>query len=114
MLYTGVNAGDLRNQIQIVNTTGIQDSFGQESEAYNVVYTVWASIELLRGRELWSAKQFLDTISTRICIRYKEGIIPKMCVKCKNRFFKIEAVIDVENRHRELQLMCEELVYNDQ
>ena len=78
--------------------------------AWGVFAEVWGSVEPLRGREFWAAKELQAEVSTRIRIRYLDGITPKMQVMDGSRLYWIEAVIDPEMRHIEMQLMCKEIV----
>ena len=43
-------------------------------------------------------------------MRYLSGIVPKMRVKVGSRIFDILSIINVDERNRELQLMCRESV----
>ena len=44
----------------------------------------------------------------RVTIRYREGIKSKMRVAIGSRILEIVSVIDVDERHRQLDLLCEE------
>jgi SPP1 family predicted phage head-tail adaptor len=73
------------------------------------VVRVWASVEPLRGREYLETKNVNPELSVRVRIRYLEGVSRKMRVKYGERIFNIESVIDVEEQHREMELMCSEV-----
>ncbi|WP_374711533.1 phage head closure protein [Symbiobacterium terraclitae] len=87
-----------------------QDEYGQPIDTWQDVATVWAAVEPLRGREYFAAHQVQAEVTTRIRIRYRRGIRPEMRVLYDGRVFNILSVIDPEERHRELQLMCREVV----
>ena len=78
--------------------------------AWSEFAVVAASVEPLRGREFWAAKEQQAEVTTRIRIRYLEGVTPKMQVLDGTTVYLINAVIDPEMRHQELQLMCAEVV----
>lgn len=66
---------------------------------------VSASVEPLRGRELYAAQEHQADVDVRIRIRYREGIEPTMRVVHDGRVYDIRAVIDPDLRHRELELL---------
>jgi len=72
--------------------------------------TVWGSIEPLRGGELLRAQQINSEITGRIGIPYVPAVTPAMRIVCGSRIYQILAVIDPEERHRELQLMIKEQI----
>ena len=74
------------------------------------VCTVWASVEPLKGREFFAAQKENAETTVGICIRYRSGISADMRILYCNKVFGINAIIDPEERHIELQFMCQELV----
>lgn len=85
-----------------------QDESGQPIEGYIPVSTIWGSIEPLRGREFFAAKAENAEVTTRIRIRYREGINRTMIVRCGDIEFEILYIIHPELGKKELQLMCKE------
>jgi len=69
---------------------------------------VWGSLEPLRGDELLRAQQINSEISGRSGIPFVPSVTPAMMIMCGSRIYKILAVIDPDERHRELQLMWKE------
>lgn len=67
--------------------------------------SVWASIEPLRGRELFAAQEHAADVDVRIRMRYRAGVEPTMRVVHEGRIYDIRAVLDPELRHRELELL---------
>ena len=100
----------LRHKITIQKSISTIDSFGSEVNAWSDVCTVWASIEPIKGREFFAAQKENAETTVRICIRYRTGISADMQILYGNKVFEINAIIDVEERHIELQLMCKELL----
>lgn len=103
-------AGDLRHIVSI--RTLPEGSAG----ALNVPTGQWpelcrcrAAVRPIRGRELWAAEQAQSLITYRILLRWRPGISVGMRVMLEGRSFSIRYVIDVEERHHWLQLMCEEV-----
>jgi len=88
----------------------VTDSFGAEIIDWADVCTVWASVEPLKGREFFAAQKENAETTVRICIRYRPGISADMRILYCDKVYGINAIIDIEERHTELQLMCQELV----
>ncbi|MGB9780623.1 phage head closure protein [Caldanaerobacter sp.] len=105
-----MNIGELRHRITIQQPVESSNTFGEVEKTWQDVATVWASIEPLRGREYFNSQQINAEVTTQIRIRYRPGIKPKMRVVYGERIFDIQSVIDVEERHKEIHLMCKEVV----
>jgi len=105
-----LRAGRLRHIVTIQRVTETQDGYGDKSEAWADVADLRAGIEPLRGREFFDAQHVSADVTTKIVIRYYSGIVPKMRVINGSRIWEIKSVIDPDERHRELQLMCTEVV----
>ena len=105
-----MRAGKLRRRLIIQQATETQGATGEMATVWATFATVWGSVEPLRGREFWAAKEMQAEVSTRIRIRYLAGVTPKMQVMDGARTYLINAVIDPEMRHIQLDLMCVEVV----
>lgn len=84
------------------------DEYGQPIDSPIIVATVWAAVEPLRGREYFAAMAEQADVTTRIRIRYREGIDRTMTVKCDGHEFEVLHIIHPELGKQELQLMCKE------
>ena len=102
--------GRLRHRIEIQQATETRNNYGEPVVSWATFRKCWASVEPLRGRELWAALEQQARVSTRIRIRYLADVTPKMRVVFGSKTYLINAVIDHEERHVEMQLMCEEMV----
>jgi len=120
-----MRAGLLRHRVTIqTQPTTAVDSYGAP-----VPTTAWfdnlpdvpAMIQPVAGNEYYLARQAQAAVSHKVTLRYMRladgtRISPKCRVKFRDpeadidRFFEIESVIDPEERHRELRLMCREKV----
>lgn len=76
----------------------------QEWTAY--LAGVSAMVEPLSGRELFAAQEEHSEATTRVRIRYREGIAADMRVVFGGQYYDIVSVIDRGMRHVELWLMC--------
>ena len=105
-----MRAGKLRRQLEIQQAVESRDTTGAVVTTWGTFATVHGSVEPLRGREFWAAREMQAEVDTRIRIRYLEGVTPKMQVLDGSRKFLIYSVIDPESRHQEMQLMAREEV----
>lgn len=99
----------LNKRVTIQRMSGAKDKYNQPLDDWVDVCTVWAAIEPLRGREYFSAMAEHAEVTTRIRIRYRDGIDRTMRVKYgDDTVFEILHIIHPEFNRRELQLMCKE------
>jgi len=104
--------GKLRHRITLQEIIKTDDGYGGIVETWKDIATVWAAIEPLKGTERYQAQQVQSELTHKVTIRYRAGIKPQMRILYGNRVFDIEAVIDVDERHRWLELLCSEVVAN--
>lgn len=103
--------GELRNYIKIQNKVMVENENLEKVEEWKDFKECWAEIRPLDGREYWSARQTTSEITGKIKIRYTAGITNKMRVVDESngsKIYDIEAVIDTENKHKELVLLVKE------
>ncbi|MBN2909153.1 phage head closure protein [Polycladomyces sp. WAk] len=100
---------DLRHRVTLQKKNVIKDSEGLVTETWIDVATVWAAVEPLRGREYFEAAVVNAENIVRIRMRYRDGVKPDMRVIYSGRIFNITSVIDIDERHREMHLMCREV-----
>lgn len=105
-----MRAGELRHQITIQHKTVTRGGMGGEVITWSDVGTVWAAVEPISGREYFAAKTENAEVSHRIRIRHRNGITSGMRVSWGARVFDIQAVLDIQERGREIHLMCVEVI----
>lgn len=110
-----MRAGPLRHRVTIERPVEARTGSG----AVRADYQPWleriaASVEDVRGDERWLANQIVAEVSTRIRIRYREGITAKMRVLHRRAagsptledVYEINAVVRADGRKDELWLFC--------
>jgi len=109
-----MRAGELRHRVTIQEKSVTRNSYGEEVITWGDVATVWAAVEPLargpRGREFIEAQRAGAEITTLIRMRYRSGIAPEMRVVYGSHTYDIKSVVHVEERQRELHLMCREVI----
>ena len=103
-----MRAGPLRHRIQIQNRSLLVDEFGEESQVWATVATVWASVEPLSGRELLAAQQVQGETTHRVRMRYLAGVTSSSRVLFNLRPFDVRSVINKNEAGVSLELLCTE------
>lgn len=106
-----LNAGKLNKQVTIQRTVAgspARDSYGEPNTYWDTLDVVWAAVEPLSGREFWAQQQVQSEVAVRIRIRYRNDVDSGMRVSYGGRYFYIQSVIDPQEQHVELHLMCSE------
>lgn len=101
-----ISAAMLLQRVTLQQRTVGVDSLGQDLTTWADVAQVWALVEPLRGREYFAAGQAQAPVDVRITIRWRAGLLPAMRVVYGAVAYDIAAVIDVENAHHTIELMC--------
>lgn len=101
--------GQLNKRVTVQSRVTTQDALGAESTNWSDVVTCWARIRPVSGRELLGGQQPQVVHDTRIRIRYQAGVAvsAKMRVNFGGRLYDIVGVLDVEEAHKYLDLLCQ-------
>ncbi|MFC0188232.1 phage head closure protein [Fictibacillus aquaticus] len=106
-------ASDFRNRLSFQKKgTPIRDTEGNNVPSYTTAFTVWGSMEGIRGREMVASGALSGEVTYRIRIRYRKDIQTDMRIQQGDRFFEIESAIDMNEEHKEIEIMCKELNVN--
>lgn len=115
-----MRAGDLRKRVKIQrrDTTALDD-YGQPANAWVDVATCWAAIEPLSGNERLHAMQVNSEINSKVTVRYQSiWIDPKNVdnwrVLYGSRMLNINAMLNVDERNREVTLLVSEGINDGQ
>jgi len=108
-----MHSGELRHLVTIEQVTAEAASAdGQAVKTWGTFAELWAAIKPLRGREFFASNEYHAEVTTRIVLRHLDGVTAKMRVNYKvanggnGQVYNIEAVLPIEERERELHLMC--------
>jgi SPP1 family predicted phage head-tail adaptor len=106
-----MRAGQLRHRITIEQASDARDEYGEPVQSWTTYAQAWAAVEPISGREYWSANQDVAKANYRIRLRHDPAlaITTAMRVLFDGRTFDIEAVLNIGERGRELQMMCVEV-----
>ena len=101
--------GKMRYRITIEQNCGNQDEYGNITNEWIDVCTVWADIVPLSGREYLAAEQNMSETQFKIYIRYREGVTAKMRVLEGNHVYELLSVLG-NRRSGMLTLMAKEVL----
>jgi SPP1 family predicted phage head-tail adaptor len=108
-------SGPLRQRVTIEILSETRDAYGQHQQTWAPGGTFWAQVRNLAGREAVNAKQISASVTHAVTMRYvaslfpTPGLIPSMRLLFGTAVFNILWVNDVDNRHREYQLLVQEV-----
>lgn len=103
-----MRAGELRKRITIEQPSRVADGAGELVPGWTLYGVVWAAVEPLSGSEKIQAQQVNANVNIRVTIRYLAGVIPAMRARFGTRTFQIVSVQNIEERNREMDLLCVE------
>jgi SPP1 family predicted phage head-tail adaptor len=106
-----VRAGTLRHKIEIQEDEGTtRDAAGVVTPSWVTVNggERWAGVKPISGNESEIGGKQTARRSHEVTIRYLSGVTSKMRVKYGSRYLYIESVLNVDERNREMTLLCVE------
>lgn len=104
-----MRAGALRHRVRIQTRSATADNYGEPAQTWTTTHTdVPASVEPLSGREMITAAAVQSAITHRVRMRYAAGVDAAARVLFGTRVLDVQSVINVDERGRELELMCTE------
>lgn len=109
-----MRAGKLRWRIELHSDgTPAADSLGQMQPADTLLGTYWGAISTLGGAERVNAEQIKGEVTHRVTLRWPGAsttIVPKMRLVFKTRTFNIVWIDNVDERNRQLDVYCQEVI----
>lgn len=108
-----IKPGELRHKVDILKPPEARNDYGEIDETGDwTIFKegVWASFSPLKGRELFTAQQINSEITVKVKMWYVPGIKANMRIRSRGQIVEIVGPpIDVDQLHRELELMCKEV-----
>lgn len=104
-----MKAGQLDQRVTVERNTTTTDGWGGVTTTWAPLFTCWAAVEPLTGREFLSAQAAQSEVTARIRMRYRPGVTAQDRVIHEGTTYGIESLIDVRSQGRELVLMCKAL-----
>jgi SPP1 family predicted phage head-tail adaptor len=103
-----LQSGALNKRVRLETRSVGTDVHGGQLDVFTPWITVWGRIETISGKALGAAESLQVQVTHEIQIRYRPGVIAPMRAIYQNRYFDIVAVLDPDESHFELLLLCVE------
>lgn len=112
-----IHAGSLRHRITFQQRSTVIDAYGGQSETWTDVATVWGAIEPASGAEKVAAQALQVEISHTVMVRHQPWMTgPKQLAAYRvvwgSRVFDLHAAIDIDERHRLVNITASEGITN--
>lgn len=104
-----MRAGRLRHRITVQSVGSTYDDYGDLSDSWSTLASVWASISPISGREETIASELSGVVTHSILVRYRSGITAQNRIQFDSRVFQIESVRNWEERNIFLEILAKEV-----
>lgn len=105
-----MRAGQLDQRVTVERQQGGFDELGQPlPDTWAPVFTAWAEVSPLVGREYLAAAALVSEVTAKIRLRYRPGVTSADRVIHGTTTYGVTSVADVRSGGRELVLMCKAL-----
>ncbi len=108
-----MRAGKLRQRVILQRRAETTDAQGGIEESWTTLGYRWASVEPLKGTELFTAQQVKPQMTHRVRLRWdSEPLLSskdRLQMRDSGRILNIGSMLNVDERRREFELMCEEV-----
>lgn len=105
-----MKAGRLRQRLELQTADATADDYGDEIPGWTTVGTYSASVSPLTGREAANAQQVKAEVTHKIVMRYVGAIVPTQRFLWGTRVLSILWVRNIDERNREYEIYCQEVV----
>ena len=105
-----MKSGQLDQRISVERLQGGVDELGQPlPDTWAPLFTCWAAVEPLTGREYLAAQAAVSEVTAKIRMRFRPWMTAEDRVIHEGTIYNIVSLIDVRSENRELVLMCKAL-----
>ena len=101
-----MKAGQLNQRVTLERLVEGQDAAGQPIESWAPLFTCWAAVKPLRGREIIAADAVAAISDVRVILRYRTGTNTAMRIRHGQDTYQIESIANVNSANREIELLC--------
>ena len=101
--------GSLKQRITLEKPVTTVNANGFEERSWQVVATVWAKAENLRGREYYAAAAVQAENTVTFTIRYRPGVDTGLRLLFQGKHYRITAVDNVKYENRFIEIKAREV-----
>ena len=106
-------SGQLRDKITIQVRSSQDNAAGEPVLTWSdFAINIYANTTDMTGREFVAGQTILNAVTTTMVIRFRRGVTAAMRVVSKGVTYNIQAVLEPENKRREMHLICQRNVSN--
>jgi len=103
-------AGKFRHRVVLQKpTAGSADSYGEQTDTWSRVATLWAEVRSLNGTERYRAATVCPEASVMVSLRYRSDVTPDKRFTYGTRTIH-PLYVEHDPRHTETVCWCKELV----
>ena len=104
-----MRAGNLRHRVVIQRPVEERNDLGEVvHRSWAEVATVWSDVHPLDGRERWLEASVRPELTHAVRLRYRGDVTSECRLLHDGRVLRIDSVVNIEERNRELRLRCVE------
>lgn len=103
-----IDPGAFRHELALESATLAPDGAGGHAENWAEVATLFARIEPVSAQSRFGADQTLETVTHRVTMRHRDGVMSGMRLTLRGRVFRILTVHDPDETGRYLVCRVEE------
>lgn len=104
-----MGAGKYRHKVQIQERTRTKGASGVPVDTWVKFRDTWSNPKTVNGRERWANERTANEYDVAFEMRYQTGITEDMRIVYGTRTLQVSTVIDVDERRRELVVLCKEI-----
>lgn len=104
------NAGSYRHPITFQRQTSSTNEYGEKIISWTDIVTTRAGIYPISGKDYISAVESNSEITHKVNLRYVPNITADMRIQFGTRFFTIVAILNFQEKNRELQIVAKEFL----
>ncbi|HQW36785.1 MAG: phage head closure protein [Anaerolineae bacterium] len=103
-----MQAGKLNQRVEVLGKPAAQDQYGASTRQWQVIKTLWMTVEPLAGRAFLEGKQLETEITTQMTFRKQPSfeITTLMQVRHRGITYEIVSVTNTKSDLREMVMMC--------
>jgi SPP1 family predicted phage head-tail adaptor len=106
-------AGQLRHKVRLETPAYTDDGQGGRTRAatpWTSLGYSWAAVEPLTSKDQFFAQHLQNRVSHRVTIRYRDDVTAECRVVFRSRTLTIRSLRNIDERDKEIELLCEENV----
>jgi len=108
-----IYAGKLRHRVTVQRQRQGVDTFGEPASEWEDLYRLYCQVEPLTGEELVASKAVKGVETHRVTTRWGPKVDATMRLRWEtgpgsSRIFEIVSISNIEERNREILILCKE------